>query len=53
MNDNDDDMYTAIWMMPKEKHYGGWPQSGEIDIMESSGKTVSHTPYTLLHVIVS
>ncbi|KAK7102124.1 hypothetical protein V1264_020392 [Littorina saxatilis] len=30
-------LWPAIWMMPKESHYGGWPQSGEIDIMEAMG----------------
>ena len=27
----------ALWMMPEKSVYGGWPASGEIDIMESSG----------------
>ncbi|MFH5834296.1 glycoside hydrolase family 16 protein [Halalkalibaculum sp. DA384] len=26
--------WPAIWMMPARPTYGGWPQSGEIDIME-------------------
>ena len=26
--------WPAIWMMPEEAVYGGWPHSGEIDIME-------------------
>ena len=26
--------WPAIWMMPEESVYGGWPHSGEIDIME-------------------
>lgn len=26
--------WPAIWMMPQEAVYGGWPYSGEIDIME-------------------
>lgn len=31
-------MWPAIWMMPTdEAHYGGWPASGEIDIMELIG----------------
>lgn len=29
--------WPAIWMLPKEKIYGGWPASGEIDIMEHVG----------------
>lgn len=27
--------WPAFWMMPEEAHYGGWPLSGEIDIMET------------------
>lgn len=30
-------MWPAIWMMPVNSQYGGWPTSGEIDIMESRG----------------
>lgn len=30
-------MWPAIWMLPTESKYGGWPQSGEIDIMENVG----------------
>ena len=26
--------WPAIWLMPQESKYGGWPDSGEIDIME-------------------
>lgn len=29
--------WPAIWMLPKENIYGGWPKSGEIDIMEHVG----------------
>ncbi len=29
--------WPAIWMLPEENTYGGWPQSGEIDIMEHVG----------------
>lgn len=29
--------WPAIWMLPTENTYGGWPQSGEIDIMEHVG----------------
>lgn len=28
--------WPAIWMMPTKGFYGGWPKSGEIDIMEHS-----------------
>lgn len=27
-------IWPAIWMMPVKSVYGGWPRSGEIDIME-------------------
>jgi len=29
--------WPAIWMMPTNEVYGGWPKSGEIDIMEHVG----------------
>jgi len=29
--------WPAIWMLPTAKTYGGWPSSGEIDIMEQVG----------------
>ena len=29
--------WPAIWMMPTDSEYGGWPKSGEIDIMEYVG----------------
>lgn len=30
-------MWPAIWMLPSEEKYGGWPASGELDIMENVG----------------
>lgn len=29
--------WPALWMMPTYSEYGGWPRSGEIDIMEYIG----------------
>jgi len=29
--------WSAIWMLPTDWAYGGWPESGEIDIMENVG----------------
>lgn len=34
-------LWPAIWMMPEDDTYGEWPNSGEIDIMESRGN--NHT----------
>lgn len=31
-------LWPALWMMPAADTYGGWPRSGEIDIMESTGQ---------------
>ena len=34
-------LWPAIWMLPSKSIYGSWPQSGEIDILESRGN--NHT----------
>lgn len=31
--------WPAFWMLPEANKYGGWPRSGEIDIMEMVGKS--------------
>ena len=30
-------LWPAIWLLPQNSVYGGWPTSGEIDLMESRG----------------
>ncbi|OAL19286.1 hypothetical protein AYO22_09830 [Fonsecaea multimorphosa] len=34
-------LWPAIWLLPVDSVYGAWPQSGEIDIVESRGN--NHT----------
>lgn len=46
-----DGAFPAIWMMPKKYAYPGWPNAGEIDIMEhvkqeSAIHQTIHTNYT-------
>lgn len=36
-NPTGDWLWPALWLMPKNRVYGGWPASGEIDLMESRG----------------
>lgn len=35
-------LWPALWMMPKHSVYGGWPRSGEIDLMEMRGNRQLH-----------
>lgn len=37
-------LWPAIWLMPKDSVYGPWPRSGEIDVMESRGNSISYPP---------
>lgn len=42
-------VWPAIWMLPSKSMYGGWPESGEIDIMENVGyapDTIVSTAHT-------
>jgi beta-glucanase (GH16 family) len=41
-------IWPAFWMMPQENKYGGWPTSGEIDMMEMIGHEANKT-YGTLH----
>lgn len=38
--------WPALWMMPTYQEYGGWPKSGEIDIMEYIGVEPQNLFYT-------
>jgi beta-glucanase (GH16 family) len=40
---NGQGIWPAIWMLPTDEDFGGWPKSGEIDIMEMVG----HEPATI------
>jgi beta-glucanase (GH16 family) len=31
-------VWPAIWMLPAQEKFGGWPASGEIDILEARGQ---------------
>ncbi|MFM7672413.1 MAG: glycoside hydrolase family 16 protein [Bacteroidota bacterium] len=44
--------WPAIWLLPTENRYGGWPKSGEIDIAETVGyqkDTLHQTIHTDLY----
>jgi beta-glucanase (GH16 family) len=41
-------IWPAIWMLPTDEVFGGWPKSGEIDIMEFLGHDLK-TTYGTVH----
>ena len=41
-------LWPAFWMMPQTNEYGGWPRSGEIDIMEARGR-IPYVSSSALH----
>ena len=46
-------LWPAFWMMPNDSTYGGWPDSGEIDIMEANCKNEFGTSCALHYSVVS
>ncbi|MCX7725843.1 MAG: glycoside hydrolase family 16 protein, partial [Chitinispirillaceae bacterium] len=40
-------LWPAIWMLPTDGEYGGWPKSGEIDIMENVGFEPNNIYFTI------
>lgn len=46
-------LWPAIWMLPSDWEYGGWPASGEIDIMELLGQQPSKVYGTIHYGLTS
>jgi beta-glucanase (GH16 family) len=40
-------IWPALWMLPQDNVFGGWPRSGEIDIMELIGSEPSKASATV------
>lgn len=40
-------LWPAFWLLPADSPYGGWPVSGEIDIMEARGRVGNSIDSTL------
>ena len=40
-------LWPAIWLMPDKASYGGWPKSGEIDLMENVGYAPDSVHFTI------
>ncbi|WP_126971194.1 family 16 glycosylhydrolase [Gynurincola endophyticus] len=40
-------IWPAFWLMPQHEVFGGWPSSGEIDMMEMVGNTPNQSHGTL------
>ena len=41
-------VWPALWMLPQDEKYSGWPASGEIDILEAKGQE-PNTVHGTLH----
>lgn len=39
--------WPALWLMPERSVYGGWPNSGEIDIMEHVGTDMNRIHFSV------
>jgi beta-glucanase (GH16 family) len=39
--------WPALWMLPENSPYGGWPNSGEIDVVENNGSVTNQEGGTI------